>query len=66
MALIHAVKPQIYFLKHDETGTVKALLAAGADVNHQEKVNKPTSLRRQCFTISLMSIAYHCRGNDNF
>ena len=34
------VKPQSYPVRHDKTGTVKALLAAGADVNYQEKVNK--------------------------
>ena len=57
------VKPKIYLLKHDETGTVKALLAAGADVNHQEKVNKPTSM---FYYYLNKNIAYHCRGVDNF
>ena len=43
------VKPQLYSVCHDKTGTVKALLAAGADVNHQEMVNKLNVL---CLDIS--------------
>ena len=41
---MYAVKPRSYLLRHDETGTVKVLLAAGTDVNLQEKVNKPDAL----------------------
>ena len=47
----------MYFLHHDKTGTVKALLAAGADVNHQEKVNNPTSLCREYLHYNLNE---HC------